>query len=353
MRAITPTPPQVPPCVASDFRTRAPTPVASARRPFRVDPPGMRHLEILLDASGSMASMNAAAYDGVRELLEEMDEDSTVRLTTFNARVTHGREVQKAEAQASFSPGFCGGSTALHDGITSTLRTALEAHAEERVTVAIVTDGFENASVSSGIEDVRSEIRRAHDRNWRVVFLGANQDAIVTARAFGIAAARAMTYTGGPELLRACRAVSASARRFANGEDEAFTAHERAESAGADPIGAPVEAWQWLSVDPRSGEIHPYDREVSARLEEALARGPPQQVAVPAFAATVFLCASGSHVQKTHGGQRDVRRVTAGSSVHVAMRGAEHRIVEAGGREVTPPAAPLSLRHDGDASSAR
>merc|ERR1719183_288297 len=70
--------------------------------------PAANHLSIVLDQSGSMRSINAAAYEGARELLEDLAEEDTAQLTTFNQKVTLGEDLPKAGATAAFSPGRCG-----------------------------------------------------------------------------------------------------------------------------------------------------------------------------------------------------------------------------------------------------
>ena len=59
----------------------------------------------------------------------------------------------------------------------------------------ITTDGMENASREYSAEKVRSMIERQKSRyGWEFIFLGANIDAVETAREFGIGADRAVTY---------------------------------------------------------------------------------------------------------------------------------------------------------------
>ena len=193
--------------------------------------PESNHLAIVLDQSGSMSRINATAYEGARELLEDLAEHDTVSLTTFNADVTKGEELTKAAATLAFNPGKCGGTTALYDAICVSIDAALERHRSKRnVIVAIVTDGMENASKSK-LADVKDRINRAHANEWRVTFLGANQDAVLAAQRMGIHAERALTYghsmTGTREAFHSMRAANA---RFHAGQDESYTARERVAS---------------------------------------------------------------------------------------------------------------------------
>ena len=59
----------------------------------------------------------------------------------------------------------------------------------------ITTDGMENASRRYTYEKVREMITRPKEKyGWEFLFLGANIDAVETARSFGIAEDRAVNY---------------------------------------------------------------------------------------------------------------------------------------------------------------
>lgn len=304
----------------------------------------MRHLEIVLDTSGSMCSIIDTVYAGARGLLADLDEDGTVRLTTFNSTVEVGSELSKQGGQDAFTPGRCQGMTALYDAVVQALTSAMERHTEENVVVAIVTDGLENASRKT-VADVRASIERAHQKNWRVTFLGANQDAILTAHALGIRAERALTYgTSTEEVQHAYRALSDSNRRYDEGGDEGFTHAERMNSMNDHIRPRSLSEWErdsahppmhrWISLDPRSGRVDSYSDDVCIRLEDAVTSG-VAQVDVPEFSASILLHQHGKHIQKTLTGERDVRRVTDGQTIQSKrIHGLGYRIVASGGQDV-------------------
>lgn len=63
------------------------------------------------------------------------------------------------------------------------------------VTVLVMTDGMENASVEWQIDAVRALIKQQTDTyNWEFVFLGANIDAVAVGTNLGFSADRSMTY---------------------------------------------------------------------------------------------------------------------------------------------------------------
>lgn len=59
----------------------------------------------------------------------------------------------------------------------------------------IITDGEENASREFSAEQVKTQIERQKNKyGWEFIFLGANIDAVETAKRFGIAPDRAQSY---------------------------------------------------------------------------------------------------------------------------------------------------------------
>jgi hypothetical protein len=130
------------------------------------------------------------------------------------------------------------GSTALYDAIGKTIdslgKTLAETPADQRpgkVIIAILTDGAENASRSFTLHDINQRIRHQTDTyHWEFLFLGANQDAIASAGAMGIAAANSATYEAhSDDLSAANEAISGkmkSLRKFQ--ADVALDAEEQA-----------------------------------------------------------------------------------------------------------------------------
>jgi hypothetical protein len=99
---------------------------------------------------------------------------------------------------------------------------------DNSVIVAIVTDGFENASALHSLVDVKDRVDRAHAKDWRVTFLGANQDAVMLGERMGIRRDRSLTYghtmEGAREAFHSMRMANA---RYHSGDNEAYTNRER------------------------------------------------------------------------------------------------------------------------------
>ena len=97
------------------------------------------------------------------------------------------------------------GSTALHDAMVRLIGEAgaeLAALPEDQrpgtVLVAVLTDGHENASREATGAMVKALVERQQSQwGWQFTYLGANQDAVLTAHGLGIRAEDALTYAAG------------------------------------------------------------------------------------------------------------------------------------------------------------
>jgi Mg-chelatase subunit ChlD len=160
------------------------------------------HITFVLDSSGSMSSIKADTIGGFNEFLtDQQDEpgEARVSLYEFNTtveRVYHGKAIEEAEQldEETYTPG---GRTALHDAIaraiTDTDAYVAEADQDiESVVVVVLTDGKENASETpQDVVQKRVETRRNKD-DWEFLFIGANQDAALTAEKMGMDADKSL-----------------------------------------------------------------------------------------------------------------------------------------------------------------
>lgn len=167
----------------------------------------LTHLLFILDRSGSMASIARDAIQGFNSFLaQHLEEPGDARLTLvlFDDQFEvpcDGIPLPEATPldHRTFVPR---GSTALLDAIARAiddLGLKLAATPDDQrpgaVIVAILTDGYENASRHHTWHDVQQRIRHQSDTyQWRFLFLGANQDAIATAARVGIDAHDSATF---------------------------------------------------------------------------------------------------------------------------------------------------------------
>lgn len=164
-------------------------------------------IAFVLDRSGSMESCQEAAIDGFnRFLAEQQQTEGLARLTLVlfdHEYLVPVRSIPVQEVVPLTNETYVPrGMTALLDAIGQTideLGTSLAAMPEKQrpgqVIVAILTDGFENASQHRTWADVAAAIRHQTDAyKWTFLFLGANQDAIATAAQLNIHASNSATY---------------------------------------------------------------------------------------------------------------------------------------------------------------
>ncbi len=207
----------------------------------------LTHLYVLLDRSGSMQSIKADIVGGFDAFVaEQRNASGECRMTL--ARFDNEYELVFADRPITdvgplvLEPR---GSTALLDSIGRLVVDAgarLAALPEDQrpgtVVVAVMTDGFENASrewTHAAIKALVDQQSTAY--GWQFLYMGADQDAVEVGKGLGIAADHAMTWSRGSAkaAMGATSAMVADLRRarVANpaAAMRAYTDAERAEAA--------------------------------------------------------------------------------------------------------------------------
>lgn len=153
---------------------------------------------IVLDASGSMSSIEKEAIGAVNETIQTIrnaqkkneEQEHFFSLVVFNSdevkTVYDCVEVDKIEelTSAQYSPSSC---TPLYDAMGNAL-TALQKKVadNDKVLVTIVTDGYENASVEYNSTSINALVDSLKKKDWLFAYVGANQDAKAVGRSLGI-----------------------------------------------------------------------------------------------------------------------------------------------------------------------
>ena len=164
-------------------------------------------LVFILDRSGSMSGLEQETIAGFNRLIQQQKEvqgEALVSTVLFDDRfeVLHNRvSIQKIENMTS-KDYYVRGSTALLDAIGRSIlkirnvhKALEEAQRPEKTVFFITTDGMENASVEFNYEHLNEYIQLQKEKyGWEFIFIGANIDAIGTAKKFGIEADRAVNY---------------------------------------------------------------------------------------------------------------------------------------------------------------
>lgn len=184
----------------------------------------------ILDRSGSMSGLEGDTIGGFNSMLNDQknkDGEVLVSCVLFNqlSEVIYDR-VPVSEIRPMTAADYrVGGCTALIDAMGDAIHHIANVHKyarEEDVPAhtmfIITTDGQENASSRWSADRVRQLVKKEQEKyGWEFLFLGANIDAVETARRYGIREDRAVRYecdSEGTEVnFRAMSAALSSMRR--------------------------------------------------------------------------------------------------------------------------------------------
>lgn len=170
---------------------------------------GLTEMVFILDRSGSMEGQETDTIGGFNSMLEKQRKEggealiSTVLFDNYS-EVIHDRVNINQVSNLTEKEYFARGSTALIDAIGGAIHHIGNIHkyartedVPEHTVFVIITDGMENASHIYSSDEVKRMIEREKDKyGWEFLFLGANIDAVETARKYGIRSDRAANYRG-------------------------------------------------------------------------------------------------------------------------------------------------------------
>jgi len=166
------------------------------------------HYLMILDKSGSMSSVSSKTIEGfnsqlanIEDLVKQFpDQKYLVSLVTFADDVNSIIDDKPISditplTNESYRPS---GSTALYDAIGNSVKKLAEKidpNPNARAIVIILTDGEENASRQYKSDMIKKLIgeKNATDK-WTFVFVGANQDAALSAQSIGIDRSNSLNY---------------------------------------------------------------------------------------------------------------------------------------------------------------
>jgi uncharacterized protein YegL len=168
---------------------------------------GLTEIVFILDRSGSMSGLEKDTIGGFNSTIDKQKQEageafvSTVLFDT-EMEVLHDRTPLANIAPLTEKEYYARGCTALLDAIGGAIhhignvhKYARDEDRPEKTIFVITTDGYENSSRKYTAERVKQMIERQKQKyGWEFIFLGANIDAIETARNFGIDEDRATNY---------------------------------------------------------------------------------------------------------------------------------------------------------------
>lgn len=164
-------------------------------------------LVFILDRSGSMSGLESDTIGGFNSLIEKQrkqDGECFVSTILFDnvSEVLHDRLKLADIPKMTEEDYTVHGCTALIDAIGGAIdhistihKYARKEDVPEHTMFVITTDGQENASHIYSSKKVKKMIEKKKEKdNWEFLFIGANIDAVETAKSFGISEDRAVNY---------------------------------------------------------------------------------------------------------------------------------------------------------------
>ena len=164
-------------------------------------------LVFILDRSGSMGGLESDTIGGFNSLLEKQKKEEgrayvSPVLFDHETEVLHDRVPIEKVPERTDKDYTVRGCTALLDAIGSAIHHIGNVHkyarpedVPEHTMFVIITDGMENASKRYSGREIKRKIEKEKSKyGWEFLFIGANIDAIATARNFGISEDRAVNY---------------------------------------------------------------------------------------------------------------------------------------------------------------
>ena len=168
---------------------------------------GLTEIVFILDRSGSMSGLEKDTIGGFNSTIEKQkkeEREAFVSTILFDGKseVLHDRVPLASVAPLTEKEYYARGSTALLDAIGGAIhhvgnvhKYAREEDRPEKTIFVITTDGYENASRKYTSDRVKQMVERQKQKyGWEFIFLGANIDAIETAKNFGICEDRAANF---------------------------------------------------------------------------------------------------------------------------------------------------------------
>ena len=164
-------------------------------------------LVFILDRSGSMGGLESDTIGGFNSMLnKQKKEDGRAYVSTVlfdhETEGLHDRVPIEKVPELTDKDYTVRGCTALLDAIGSAIHHIGNVHkyarpedVPEHTMFVIITDGMENASKRYSGREIKRKIEKEKSKyGWEFLFIGANIDAIATARNFGISEDRAVNY---------------------------------------------------------------------------------------------------------------------------------------------------------------
>lgn len=198
-------------------------------------------IALVVDRSGSMYQVAEDTKGSVENLLEtqkKVEGKASLTLAQFDHQyeVIHDfTDLKLVDVKAFTNQYQPRGDTALVDAIGRTIITMSEriekmetSEKPTKVIVAIVTDGFENASHEFTTEKVKKLVEEKQAQGWNFIFLGADLNAIQTAQSYGFSS-KGSAYFKNSNISKAMEVICNQISNTRKGEPAEISEKERSE----------------------------------------------------------------------------------------------------------------------------
>lgn len=218
--------------------------------------PNYTAIVLVVDRSGSMSSIAASVQETLEEFVNAqlaLPGELTIDTVFFDDKIENRAELVNPKDTVLDLALEPRGMTALYDAVGmkidsfgKRLSSMAEAQRPGKVIFVIATDGHENSSkeiTQSGLAH-----RIAHQREkygWDFTFIGANQDALLTAKGLNIPVGSAITFEANPlaasNVLRSMSTYVESTRSglaasYSLGDREAALANDQSDAVKSAPV---------------------------------------------------------------------------------------------------------------------
>lgn len=166
----------------------------------------LTEMVFVLDRSGSMSGLEKDTIGGFNSLIDKqkrVEGDCLVSAVLFNSRskVIYDRVGLSTIRKMTLDDYVPSGSTALIDALGDAIHHIRNVHkyireedVPEQTVFVIMTDGMENDSHRYSSDEVKKMVSQQKEKGWEFLFLGANIDAVETAKQYGIAEDRSVNF---------------------------------------------------------------------------------------------------------------------------------------------------------------
>lgn len=195
-------------------------------------------LSLCVDRSGSMGPIRGATVESLNGFLDDqrkIDAKTLVSIVKFDHEYDipfQNGPVDLADVLpfgTEGNPYVPRGNTALYDAVAVTIQGAeawLDKHSDfdGRVAVVIQTDGFENNSKNTTLDQLNELIEGKTAAGWDFVFMGAGEAAWRQAKVFtSIPASNVMSYAATPDAVYANTATASASLTHSRSTGERYT----------------------------------------------------------------------------------------------------------------------------------